>query len=159
MFIRLLSKWAIKRQLSEANHFLEMLRVAEDSGLGLVVATAADYRIAHAVIGKDLSRPMEIASQYPTFVTDTLFEAKRRNAVGLPEMASGLMVWVHTLRSKNDAHIREQAQEIWSNLARGFPYVEEVVDDYFDATGRQLRIDGFEQFPEGFTPDPKARVQ
>jgi hypothetical protein len=40
-------------------------------------------------------------------------------------LAAGYMVWLHTLRAVTNSDLRSLAQEMWEELQRGFPHVNE----------------------------------
>lgn len=64
------------------------------------------------------------------------------------------MVWLHTFRSAARLELRSLGREMWKELERGFPYIEESAMLFWELTGRKLDIDGATSFPIGLTPDP-----
>ena len=71
-----------------------------------------------------------------------------------PIAASALMVWAHTARAGIRLELRSLGRELWRELSRGFPHVDEAAASFKALSGRSLNIEGAKQFPKGLTPEP-----
>ena len=69
------------------------------------------------------------------------------------------MVWVHTLRALDRPELRSLGRSMWRELARGFPYVEEVAGDAYGIFGMHFETRGFGKFPTGLTPEPQQSAE
>lgn len=149
--------WFKKKTTSDGGalaSWLDMLRAVDGSELGLPVAFAAHFRNKYLLTGRDFNKPHELVHRDPEFILRLIDEIQRMQASGLQYMAPGLMVWVHTIRAARDLELRMLGRQMWSELARGFPYAERAAQDVWPVAGFKPDIDGFDSFPEGFTPTP-----
>ncbi|WP_434052604.1 MAG: hypothetical protein RDA78_25715 [Roseibium sp.] len=143
-------------QRAELQHFIAMLRGADDEELGLVVAIATDFRnslsapfdLLDPINTVDVSVPLQLVRQYQ--------DLQKR---GLQAMAPGVAVWLHTTRAAHAPSNREFAREMWSVLERGMPCAEEAALGFKELTGTNLNCSGFTQIPIGFEPRRPKRVE
>lgn len=68
-------------------------------------------------------------------------------------MATGLMVWLHSIRASQTPEIRVRGREMWAELRRGIPYARAVATDFQAYVGMVLKIDGVERIPENLWPE------
>ena len=121
--------------------------------LGHVVALATNLRHGLAADDHNVMEPVLYTSVNPGFpllLVKTIAEAQKQ---GRTQDAAGLMIWAHTARAGIRLELRALAREMWRELARGFPHVQEAALGFENLTGRRLRISGADEFPAGFTPD------
>lgn len=154
-FSRKIYDWGVSKQSEEIGAFVKRLSVIDGGELGMVVALATDRRHAFRdAYGIDLSYPSlalgmdrNIAITLGGLIRDS---QKQKNY----PMAAAFMVWIHTIRACTAIDLRGAGRGMWRQLERGFPYAVDARWNYFDVTGDLLNIEGFDQFPEGLTPDP-----
>lgn len=150
----MLQKFLIKMQLKDAKSFLQNLKVMDGSELGLVVALATHYRNDWLDKGTDVSRPIQLQATDPMFVTAIISEIKKLQNNNMQHLVPGLMVWVHSLRAGNDLKLRGVVRQIWGELERGFAHVVNAREDALSFIPIPLDIVGYEEFPDGLTPNP-----
>ena len=63
---------------------------------------------------------------------------KQFQKMGQLSDATGTMVWLHSVRSLNVPEIRAKGREMWGQLERGFPYVDDALMDVQDLIGEGL---------------------
>lgn len=153
-FARKFDKWASGKQASEFIEFLKRLRAMDGEELGLVVALATDRRHILEADGHLVSDPTIYVAANPDFTFQlsraTIQHQKQGNLV----LAAALMVWIHTLRAGTRLELRQYGRDMWRELQRGFPYVEQAALDAEHLFGKRLNVEGFNEFPKGLTPDP-----
>jgi hypothetical protein len=135
--------------------WLKMLQTLDGSELGLPVAFAAHFRNKYSLTGRNFNKPAEIAHFDPDFVVRMIDEVHRLQASGLQYMAPGIMIWVHSFRAAHDLELRPLGRQMWGELARGFPFVEQAAIEVAPLTGFELDIAGYREFPEGLSPTPR----
>jgi len=72
-----------------------------------------------------------------------------------PSDALGVMILLHSVRALNVPEIRGLGREMWKELERGFPYVEDTLEEIRGLTGNPLppNIDDELKFiPHGLEP-------
>lgn len=154
---RRIDAWASGRQQKEVSDYVARLRSMDGAEIGMVVAMATHFRHLFAAQGHDVMDPMlstTINPALPSFVAKLIRQAQQ--AQQLPQ-AGALMVWLHTLRGAVRLELRQSARDMWRELARGFPHVDDARYNLLEITGRLTDVDGADQFPKGFTPDPLWR--
>ena len=60
------------------------------------------------------------------------------------------MVWLHTMRAAARLELRPLGRDMWRELARGFPYVEESVEEWSMLTDDTLDMSRATEFPKGY---------
>jgi len=76
-----------------------------------------------------------------------------------PTTAAGLMVWLHTLRATQTPEVRPKAREMWAQLQRGLPYVEEAAETLQIVTGHVVQTKGAERIPQNLRPTSEQLSQ
>jgi hypothetical protein len=69
--------------------------------------------------------------------------------------AASLILWVHTIRATINPNLRVKVREMWGELARGFPHIEEGAKLVEMMTGESLDLREAGTYPDGFTPRPR----
>ncbi|WP_395077506.1 hypothetical protein [Hyphococcus sp.] len=154
MFEKLFNKWASRQQEKEIKNFLTGLASADGSELGLVVASASDWRHNFLALGIDLRYPAICLAKDPTItfqITRTIQDLQKS---GQQHKCVGLMVWVHSLRAMSRPELRKYGREIWRELSRGFPHTVESAYGAGEILGMDFQTLGHDEFPDGLTPDP-----
>lgn len=116
----------VARAADEIQQFLLALKGMSDEELGTVAAMAALVRVSlrqegvlpdEALgIGAPLSETSE-ATVRGTIAQTALAMQKQKHA-----MASGALVWVHTLRAYHFPEVRLLGRQMWGELQRGLPH-------------------------------------
>ena len=118
----------------ELVHFISGLRSMEDHQIGALIAVATVLRInfeSHDVIPKGVFTDGELPSaetlgKYQQHINKLIRQFKRMRQ---PDDVSGAMLWSYSLRALNVPGLRPLGQEIWQELSRGLPHVEEALKD------------------------------
>jgi len=154
MLERMFNSWAGKRQAKEIRAFVENLRVMDGDELGMVVACATDCRNRIGDKGFNLLEPALCRAKDPMIAFQLSSELNALQRAGNSLQVAGLMVWVHTLRATDRLELRSHGRNMWRELSRGFPHVEDGAIGARLMTGMRLDTRGSDQFPSGLTPDP-----
>lgn len=147
---------AVLRQMEEdIDRFLAGLRGADSSELGMVVAVATHWRRIFEEDNVDFLDPIHAKLANPLIavkINRLIAKVQKEN----PELASGLMVWLHTLRAANNPEIRIKGRAMWGELRRGFGEAYQGSLDISEILGIKLHIESeadFWQIPEFLEPD------
>ncbi|MCO7039597.1 hypothetical protein NAG83_24130 [Pseudomonas carnis] len=154
----LFTKWKLSRYLriqeSEVSSFTAQLSQMDSAEIGVVVALATDTRNRLEDAGYLLSDPI-VAYTVDPEIPSTLNEMIRSlQAEGRLQEAAAVMVWLHTSRVGARLELRPLARQKWEQLERGFPHAEGASMSLMRVFFRPIRIDGYDQFPKGLSPDP-----
>jgi hypothetical protein len=117
------------------------------------VATAADLRNTMPNLGPALLDIEQIRHPDYMMLAFTLSrKIKELQAEGNAHAAAGLMVWLHTARAATDSQLRYLAKDMWAELERGFPFVDEAAEDIEMLVGKRPNVVGAAFFPLGLNP-------
>lgn len=147
-------KWASGSQEKELNNYTVGLRGMDGSEIGLIVAVATHQRHLLVAEGFNVMDPINFVSVNPmaTYrLSQTIQSLQKERKY---QAAAGLMVWVHTLRAATRPELRLLGREMWRELQRGFPYVEESALDAQIVMGLNLNVHDALSFPIGLAPNP-----
>lgn len=154
----LLTKWKLARYLRiqerEMSSFTAQLRQMDADEIGMVVALAADARNRLEEAGFILNDPIGAHTLRPETPAALHGIIRSLQAEGKPQDAAAVMVWLHTARVGARLELRPLAREMWRQLERGFPHAQEASRSLVRALFRSIRLDGYDQFPKGLSPDP-----
>ena len=154
MLGRLFDSWAGKKQAKELKSFVENLRAADGSELGMVVACATNWRHELRQDGWDLLAPSLCLATDPMITFRLIKAIQKLQHDDRPELAVGLMVWVHTLRALTRLQLRSLGRDMWRELSRGFPHVDEAAVGAFAIMGTKFDTRNSDQFLSGLTTEP-----
>ncbi len=123
---------ALEQSTKEVEKFVTALKGMGDKDLGAIVAIATVLRInfeTHDVLARDVFGDGALPS------TETLGRyqleinrlSRQFRKMGLASDAAAAMVWSYTLRCLNVPELRPFGLEMWTELKRGFPHVEEAL--------------------------------
>lgn len=147
-------KWSTGKRINEASHFVSMLSVMDGEEIGMTVAVATDFRHKLFDSGIHVMEPSLTVTAVPGAVYKITSTINALQKSGNMVDAAGLMVWAHTLRGAESLEVRGIARKMWGELSRGFPYTLNAKYDFFSLSGILLNIDGYDEYPSGFTPTP-----
>lgn len=149
--------WATKVQRKELSDFVDRMRPLDGHEIGMILAMTTHQRHAlDDLKGWNLLYPALLADRVdnPAFQLNQIIQHLQRD--GKPHVAVGVMVWLHSIRALQSPDLRQLGRDMWGQLQRGMPYCEEAAEDFqFVPGGGPLNIDGFEEFPDGLSPQPK----
>ena len=120
----------------------------------MLVAGATHIRHELERQGHIISDPINYAAANPLFAAVLSRVIKDLQKSGQLESAAAMMVWLHTFRAATWIELRGHGREVWRELARGFPEVERAARDMYSLLNIKPDIEGYDEFPTGFTPDP-----
>ncbi|QHA83566.1 hypothetical protein E3Z27_18725 [Pseudomonas mediterranea] len=154
----LFTKWKLARYLriqeGEIFSFTAQLRQMDADEIGMVVALATDARNRLEEAGFILSDPIGAYTLKPETPAALHGMILSLQAEGKLQEAAALMVWLHTARVGARIELRPLAREMWRQLERGFPHAQEASRSLMRTLFRSIRLDGYDQFPKGLSPDP-----
>jgi hypothetical protein len=130
------------------DQFLERLRASDVDGVAVIAAAATHWRHVFADEGLDLLKPVEASLKLPNLVILLERSIKETRATH-PELASGLAVWLHTVRAASVPEIRVRVREMWRQLAGSFDHVEYQAGT-LSMVGLKLNVHDPAHVPEGF---------
>lgn len=154
----LLTKWKLSRYLRiqerEISSFTTQLSQMDGDEIGVVVALATDTRNRLEDAGFLLNDPIVAYTVDPDTPSALNEMIKTLQAEGRLQEAAAVMVWLHTSRVGARLELRPLARQMWGQLERGFPHAEDASMSLMRVFFRPIRIDGYDQFPKGLSPDP-----
>jgi len=154
----LFTKWKLSRYLriqeSEISSFTAQLSQMDSAEIGVVVALTTDTRNRLEDAGFLLSDPIVAYTINPETPSALSGMIKTLQAEGRLQEAAAVMVWLHTSRVGARLELRPLARQMWGQLERGFPHAEDASMSLLRVFFRPIRIDGYDQFPKGLSPDP-----
>jgi hypothetical protein len=134
---------ALDSSSREVEKFVTSLKGLGDRDLGAIVAIATVLRInfeSHGVLAPNVFSDEALPS------TETLGRyqleinrlARQFRKMGLASDSAAAMVWSYTLRCLNIPTLRPHGLEMWIELKRGFPHVEEALRKGEREAGKSL---------------------
>jgi hypothetical protein len=116
----------------EVEKFVTALKAMGDKDLGAMVAIATVLRVnfethdvlALGVFGDGALPSTETLGRYQLEINRL---SRQFRKMGLASDSAAAMVWSYTLRCLNVPELRPLGLEMWGELKRGFPYVEEAL--------------------------------
>ncbi|CCG41828.1 hypothetical protein [Magnetospirillum molischianum] len=154
-FANLFLSWATKVQRKEITRFTDALRAMDSDEIGALLALATDLRhTLEADSRLDLLDPRAVEIIWPSAAQALNRQIRNMQATNSRELAAAAMVWLHTIRAANNPDLRMLGREMWRQLERGFPKVEQAAADLQVVGMSHLNIEGYSVFPLGLSPDP-----
>ena len=123
---------ALGTSTREVEKFVAALQGMGDKDLGAIVAIATVLRInfeSHDVLVRDVfgdgALPsVETLGKYQLEINRL---SRQFGKMGLASDAAAAMIWSYTLRCLNVPELRPLGLDMWTELKRGFPHVEEAL--------------------------------
>ncbi|MCE7999080.1 MAG: hypothetical protein HEP70_09500 [Rhodobiaceae bacterium] len=148
---------------NDIERFIVSLRGADDEEISLMVVLANIIRLNLIEMGKiplaaldlGISRDESVAYQCDMCSVTLVNTIKQFQKMNQPSDAVGAMILLHSVRALNVPEIRIFGREMWQELERGFPYVDDTLEDIRGLTGNPLpaNIDDELRFiPHGLEP-------
>lgn len=139
MFWLLFDKWATRKQVAEAKDFLARVKSMNSDELAIpLVVTLETADQARNEKGFDVFDPFSTMAQDPgasRYFSQLANDIKKSGRIGL---ATGAMIWCHTMRATVNYEVRPIVREIWKELHRAIPHAEE---------GRQELLSVYHMWP------------
>lgn len=144
----------VKKSSSELTDFCNELRLMTPYQLGFIVAIAthmrnelADKSLPFMDPFKDIQK--SISATYTLTRLMRLYRSKKET---LDEQAA--MVWMYTFKAATMPGLELAAVDMWRELGRGFPSVEDSAEQMMRLTYKRPVITGYDQYPLGLEPPP-----
>ena len=144
--------------------FLNGLRGSDSGEIAAVVAMASIHRIHLNEMGILLNSALGSGPQILTLDEHRAVQhivgklTRKCQANGRPDLAAGMMVWLHSIRAFTFPEIRILAREMWGELSRGFDGAEKSIESIKILSLIPVpdieKLD-FYYIPEGLTPEIK----
>lgn len=150
-----INAWSSGKQREELSGFIENLRAMDASEIGFVLAIATHIRHEMESDGHHIMDPIVYTVQNPgfaLFLSRLIAEAQKQGR--LPE-AAALMIWLHTACAGIRLELRSLGRELWAQLERGFPFVQQAALAGLPISAAHPNVMGASQFPAGLAPVPK----
>lgn len=102
----------------------------DDAELGPVLVMASSMRcslVASSEVSQDFFDGLDLHSERALFVPfklNRLIQQYQRD--GAPILAAGVMVWLHSARAILQPELRLTGREMWRELVRGWPHIEDA---------------------------------
>jgi hypothetical protein len=153
-FSRKVENWASNNMRQELESFIASLRAMDGSEIGIVVAMATHLRHQLESMGHMPMDPIvyvAVNPRFPLLLSQTIGDFQKQERF---RDAAALLIWAHSARAGSRLELRALGRELWRELARGFPHVEDGARSVAEMTGSRLNTQGANEFPKGLTPEP-----
>jgi hypothetical protein len=149
---QMLDDWALGSQTRKMDEWLRSKARLPDHRLGVVVALATHQRHAlSALFSCDILNPAQVLIDHPMICSKLEGMLAQMHKANQPLAMTGSLPWLFTFQAFLRPSLYERGVDVWRQLQRGIPYVEDCVAEMGDA-GRLLNLKGFAEFPKGFRP-------
>jgi len=140
-FSSLMQGSAERSAAKDVLRFVDGLRRTSDRDLGVIVGIAAVLRVnmeTHGVLPVGLFGRQALAPGRELGVLQMRLNRVARDFVKGRQAAdaSGVLVWSYSLRCLNLPGLIPLGRAMWTELARGFPHVEDALDEGEERNGR-----------------------
>lgn len=163
--------WLKKRALEASTdamkndivRFIASLKGADSEEISTMIVVANILRLNLTAMGKippaalniNIPRDYDLemkCDMCPITLTSTI---KQFQKINQPSDALGVMIWLHSVRALNTPELRIYGREMWQELKRGFPYVDETLEQIRELSNKPLPTDIDEEIrfiPRGLEP-------
>jgi len=128
------------KALDEIEIFLCALKTKDDQEIAMLLAIATIIRLKLSEKG-NLSKALLENSTHSLelkksliYVSGVVGAFQKRDQVF---DAAGAMVWLYSLKSHLSPTVERKVADVWSELKRGFPHVEEKLSELASITGNE----------------------
>ncbi|MDX9859696.1 MAG: hypothetical protein RBS99_02155 [Rhodospirillales bacterium] len=140
-FSSLMQGSAERSAAKDVSRFVDGLRRTSDRDIGVIVGIAAVVRVnmeTHGVLPAGLFGRQALAPGRELGVLQMRLNRVARDFVKGRQAAdaSGVLVWSYSLRCLNLPGLIPLGRAMWAELARGFPHVEDALDEGEERNGR-----------------------
>jgi hypothetical protein len=149
---RMLEDWALGSQYRKMDEWLRSKAQLSDDRMGILVALVTHQRHAlSASFSCDFLNPAQVLIAQPMICKKLETALAQMHKDGQPLAITGSFPWLFTLQAFFRPPLYDRGVDVWRQLQRGMPHVENCVAEMGDA-GTQLNLSGFDEFPKGFCP-------
>lgn len=149
----------------EVRRFVDGLARMPERDLGVVVGIAAVVRVnmeTHGILPEGLFQSDSLPPARELGLLQWRINGVARDFTKARQAAdaTGAMIWSYSLRCLNLPQLRPLGRTLWGELQRGFPHVEEALDEGEERLGRKFdrRVwDEWAMIPLGFEPDDEPQ--
>ena len=156
MLGRWITRVANDKQIKEIGDFIDILRSMDDDEIGLAVVMAHGARLGMLEgKGLDFMYPAECVVADPSIAVTLNANIRLYQREGRPQYAAGTMVWLHSLRpfyATAKPELRNLAREMWQEFSRGFPYVDDWLEQGHPDPSTRPDSSEMKMFPDGLSP-------
>lgn len=120
-----------KAHRADIEKYITILKGMSGDEIGFLVAGSTVFRVINSngilpAQALDLSaRREEISDFVPIALNREIQRFQKENRFNDAAM---VMPWLHSVRALNDLELRLLGREMWAEMARGFPFAEEGLD-------------------------------
>ena len=153
---------AVKGATEDIERLIAMLEGAEDSEIGILLASATFSRILMLRDGLVPSgafnmkepRDEEGCDFFPLRLNKLISHKQKQEEKAYGDVA-GLMILLHSARAINMPEIRSHGRKMWKELSRGMHYASVYLPNLFEAEGGKWTYDDVQSayfIPPGLEP-------
>ncbi len=137
-------------QEHEMSDWIKKLHSLDGEEIATILAMAMHYRNAlFDAENLDLMYPFVVSQRDPMLAVKLNNELKRAQEEKIFNLASGIIVWLFTVRAALEPALRSLGRDLWRQLARGFPHIENTAISFSELTNVTLDIREAGRFPDG----------
>jgi hypothetical protein len=131
---------SVNAMATDIDRFVMGLRGASAEEIGGILASTYHWmEFLERKFGWNLDHP-DLVIANDLFASMTVGKCARRIQGKEPAMATGLMVWLHTLRASGTPELRLRGRELWSQLNRGAEHVQRGAGMFKTMIGLELDL-------------------
>jgi hypothetical protein len=150
---QMLEDWAVGSQNRKMNDWLQSRAQLSDHRMGILVVLVTHQRhVLSASFSCDFLEPAQVFVAHPMICSklENMLAQMHRSDQQLA--LTGSVPWLFTLQAfLRRPPLYERGVDVWRQLQRGIPHVENAVAEMGDASA-QLNLAGYDEFPKGFRP-------
>ena len=149
---QMLEDWALGSQTRKIDEWLRSKAQLSDQRMGVVVAFVTHQRHAlSAAFACDFLNPAQVLIDHPMICSELDSLLAQMHKANQPIAITGSLPWLFTVQAFLRPPLYDRGLDVWRQLQRGIPHVEGRLAEMGEA-GRQLNVNGFDEFPKGFRP-------
>ncbi len=142
-----------ERMKKEIKDYIVLLKSADDEEVGLALVLTSNYAQKYLKdTGIDLYEPAVAVQLNPYITFEFSTKIEKYQSEGDNISAAPLLAWGHTLRAITNHQVRDLGREMWGELQRGLPYIDEKIEAVEIVFGEVADISRAKDIPVGLTP-------
>lgn len=128
-------RWAARQQREELQYFIDMLKGIEKSDIAMCVVFCS--HVKNTMLNSDEFTLRKKKHTEILWLGEKYREAQKNGELPI---ASGIAVWIHTLRAQKEASNIFVANELWTILASSFDEVEAQVNNIHNFMNIDIKV-------------------